>query len=414
MNQPSPERTRPTVHLRHGEADRIQAGHPWIYARNISKITQDPKDGDVVQVRDHRRRFLGIGLYHSGSKLRVRLISKSKLSVDASFFQKRIQTALDWRLRHVGGRACYRLINSESDGLSGLIVDRYGDVLVLQTSSLGMDNRLDLIVEALREVVDPAAILERNNSTGRRMEGLPEKHSVLFSKEPSSSTPLVSVEMNALSWEIDVEQGHKTAVYLDQYENYQKVAQLAARMHAPRVLDCFTFMGGFALHCAKEGAASVVAIDQSEEALQSAQSSAEKNGLAERCQWVHGNVFDWLKQQTAPSDEGEKPELFDLIILDPPSFTRNRSSIPDALRGYKEIHLRAIKLLKPNGILATFCCSHHIDALTFEGTVLAAASDNRCILRRVESFGQPADHPIVPTIPESEYLKGFAYQRLDF
>ena len=402
------------MHLRHGEADRIQAGHPWVYARNISKITQDPKDGDVVQVRDHRRRFLGIGLYHSGSKLRVRLISKSKLSIDASFFQKRIQTALDWRQRHVGGRTCYRLINSESDGLSGLIVDRYGDVLVLQTSSLGMDNRLDLIVEALIEVVDPSAILERNNSTGRRMEGLPEKHSVLFSKEPSKTTHHVSVEMNALSWEIDVEQGHKTAVYLDQYENYQKVANLAARMDAPRVLDCFTFMGGFALHCAKEGAASVVAIDQSEEALQSAQSSAEKNGLAEKCQWVHGNVFDWLKKQTAPSDDGEKPELFDLIILDPPSFTRNRSSIPDALRGYKEIHLRAIKLLKPNGILATFCCSHHIDALTFEGTVLAAASDNRCILRRVESFGQPADHPIVPTIPESEYLKGFAYQRLDF
>ena len=414
MNQPSPERTRPTVHLRHGEADRIQAGHPWIYARNISKITQDPKDGDVVQVRDHRRRFLGIGLYHSGSKLRVRLVSKTKLSIDASFFQKRIQNALDWRQRHVADRTCYRLINSESDGLSGLIVDRYGDVLVLQTSSLGMDNRLDLIVEALREVVDPAAILERNNSTGRRMEGLPEKHSVLFAKESSKTTPRVSVEMNALSWEIDVEQGHKTAVYLDQYENYQKVGALAARMHVPRVLDCFTFMGGFALHCAKEGAESVVAIDQSEEALQSAQSSAEKNGLAEKCQWVHGNVFDWLKQQTVPSDDGEKSGLFDLIILDPPSFTRNRSSIPDALRGYKEIHLRAIKLLKPNGILATFCCSHHIDALTFEGTVLAAASDNRCVLRRVESFGQPADHPIVPTIPESEYLKGFAYQRLDF
>jgi 23S rRNA (cytosine1962-C5)-methyltransferase len=157
----------------------------------------------------------------------------------------------------------------------------------------------------------------------------------------------------------------------------------------------------------------VIAIDQSEEALQTAAASAERNGLADKCEWVHGNVFDWLKQQTSRSDEGEKAALFDLIILDPPSFTRNRSSIPDALRGYKEIHLRAMRLLKPDGVLVTFCCSHHIDALTFEGTVLSAASDNRCVLRRVETYGQPVDHPIVPTIPESEYLKGFAYQRME-
>lgn len=413
MNQPSSERTWPTVHLRHGEADRIQAGHPWIYARNIAKVTQDPEDGAVVQVRDHRRRFLGIGFYHSGSKLRVRLISKSKVSIDAAFFQKRIQTALDWRQRHIKGRTSYRLINSESDGLSGLIVDRYGDVLVVQTSSLGMDKRLGLIVEALVDVVGPTTVLERNNSTGRRMEGLSENHSVLFSRDTSDPSTQVLVEMNTLAWEVDVQQGHKTAVYLDQYENYQHVADLAARLESPKVLDCFTFMGGFALHCAKQGAESVIAIDQSEEALLSAQANAEKNGLADKCQWVHGNVFDWLKQQTTASDEGEKAGLFDLIILDPPSFTRNRSSIPDALRGYKEIHLRAMRLLKPNGILATFCCSHHIDPLTFEGTVLSAASDNRCVLRRVATYGQPADHPIVPTIPETEYLKGFAYQRLD-
>jgi len=215
MNQNSSERTWPTVHLRHGEADRIQAGHPWIYSRNISKITHDPSDGAVVQVRDHRRRFLGLGFYHSGSKLQVRLISRSKVSVDTEFFRQRIQTALDWRQRHLGSRACYRLVNSESDGLSGLVVDRYGDVLVVQTSSFGMDQRLDMIVEALREVVDPLAILERNNSTGRKMEGLPERHSVLYSKEGSDVGSKVGVEMNTLSWEIDVEQGHKTAVYLD-------------------------------------------------------------------------------------------------------------------------------------------------------------------------------------------------------
>ncbi|MDC0325249.1 class I SAM-dependent rRNA methyltransferase [bacterium] len=417
MSYKSSEMTWPTVHLRHGEAQRIQTGHPWVYARNVNKVTQEPEDGGVVQVRDHRRRFLGLGLFNSKSKIRVRLISRSKVEVNQAFFESRLQTALDWRQKHLGDRDCFRLVNAESDGLSGLIVDHYDGTLVVQTSSLGMDQRLPQIVRALIKMLDPKCILERNDSTGRRMEGLEERNSVLYERESGESNSRLTVKMNDLNWAINVEQGHKTAVYLDQYENYQKIANLVSRMKAPKVLDCFSFMGGFGLHCAKAGAKEVTFIDQSEEALDVALSNATSNGLADRCEWVHGNVFDWLKVMTGKSgEESEQVDSprYDLIILDPPSFTRNRASVPDALRGYKEIHLRAMRLLKPDGVLATFCCSHHIDPLTFEGTVLSAAFDNRCTLRRVDTYGQPADHPIVPSIPETEYLKGFAYQRLDF
>lgn len=416
MSHKSSEMTWPTVHLRHGEAQRIQAGHPWVYARNINKVTQEPEDGAVVQIRDHRRRFLGLGFFNSKSKIRVRLISRSKVEINQAFFEARLKVALDWRRKHLPDRKCFRLVNAESDGLSGLIVDDYDGTLVVQTSSVGMDQRLPQIARALTKLLEPKRIIERNDSSGRRMEGLEERHSVLYEREPGEFGSEVVIKMNDLELGVHLEQGHKTAVYLDQYENYQKVADLVSRMKDPKVLDCFTFMGGFALHCAKAGAWEVTAIDQSEEALSAASRNAESNGIAERCEWVHGNVFDWLKVVTArdvkSSDQVDGPR-YDLIILDPPSFTRNRASVPDALRGYKEIHLRAMRLLKPDGILATFCCSHHIDPLTFEGTVLSAAFDNRFTLRRVATYGQPIDHPIVPSIPETEYLKGFAYQRLD-
>jgi 23S rRNA (cytosine1962-C5)-methyltransferase len=302
------------------------------------------------------------------------------------------------------------LIHAEGDGLSGLTVDCYGDQLVVQTTSLGMDQRLPMITEALVEVMAPSRIIERNDSIGRSMEGLEPRKSVLYQKQRSSFGDSVRVEMNGLEWDIPLDQGHKTAVYLDQYENYRRLGELTASMKAPRVLDAFTFMGGFALHCAKAGASKVIAIDQSQEALQAADQSARANDLEPRCEWIHGNVFDWLKEH---SKEPDADSLFDLIILDPPSFTRNRRSMGDAMRGYKEIHLRAMRLLKPGGLLATFCCSHHIDAQAFESSVIQAAMDNRWILRRVASFGQPADHPVVPSIPETQYLKGFCYQRLE-
>ncbi|HVV74193.1 MAG TPA: class I SAM-dependent methyltransferase, partial [Verrucomicrobiae bacterium] len=205
----------------------------------------------------------------------------------------------------------------------------------------------------------------------------------------------------------DLASGHKTGLYLDQQVNY---ALVGGGARGAQVLDCFSFVGGFGLHSAQGGAAHVHLVDQSAEAIEAAKRNAERNQLADRCSLEAANVFDWLKAQTTVNPHEKVVPRWDLIILDPPSFTRNRASVPDALRGYKEIHLRALKLLRPGGTLATFCCSHHVDATLFQDTVLAAAFDARKILRRVASFSQGPDHPVIPMIPETEYLKGFAFE----
>jgi 23S rRNA (cytosine1962-C5)-methyltransferase len=210
-----------------------------------------------------------------------------------------------------------------------------------------------------------------------------------------------------LKFETDLAGGHKTGLYLDQQVNYLRVAEFS---RDAQVLDCFSFLGGFGLHAARAGATHVHLLDQSAEALTAATRSAAANGLAEKCSFETTNVFDWLKAQTRTAPNEKLVPKFNLIILDPPSFTRNRASVPDALRGYKEIHLRALKLLKPGGTLATFCCSHHVDAGLFQDTVLSAAFDARKILRRVATYSQSPDHPIIPMIPETEYLKGFAFE----
>jgi 23S rRNA (cytosine1962-C5)-methyltransferase len=210
-----------------------------------------------------------------------------------------------------------------------------------------------------------------------------------------------------LRFETDLMAGHKTGLYLDQQVNYQAVAQFA---RGAQVLDCFSFLGGFGLHAARAGAARVHLLDQSAEAIAASQRNAQANGLADKCSFDAVNVFDWLKSQTAVKPHEKVIPRFDLIILDPPSFTRNRASVPDALRGYKEIHIRALKLLKAGGTLATFCCSHHVDAVTFQDVILSAAYDTRRILRRVATYSQSPDHPIIPMIPETEYLKGFAFE----
>ncbi len=210
-----------------------------------------------------------------------------------------------------------------------------------------------------------------------------------------------------LEFEVDVNKGHKTGCYLDQQVNHELVAGLA---RGGQVLDCFSFEGGFGLHAARAGAAHVHFLDQSSEAIAAAQRNAALNGLSGSCSFEAGNVFDWFKAAAATRPHEKVVPRWDLIVLDPPSFTRNRATVPDALRGYKEIHLRALKLLKPGGTLATFCCSHHVDAPLFQDTVLSAAFDARRVLRRVAAYSQCLDHPIVPMIPETEYLKGFAFE----
>jgi 23S rRNA (cytosine1962-C5)-methyltransferase len=398
----------PTVLLKPGEADRVLAGHPWIYQGSILRLTRAAADGEVVQVKDHRQRFLGVGLFNSKSKIHVRLLSRERTNIDQAFFERRLREALSVRARHCPGATSFRVVNAEGDGLSGLILDRYEDAYVLQTSALGMDQRKAEILAAVQTVFAPRVVLERNDVASRKFEGLAEASGVLF----GPAEPELMVRLNGLQFVINLLTGHKTGLYLDQQVNYGRVAEFVRLWPEAQVLDCFSFLGGFGLHAARAGAARVHLLDQSEEALAAARRNAERNGLAERCSFETANVFDWLKAHTTVGPNERVVPRFHLIVLDPPSFTRNRASVPDALRGYKEIHLRALKLLKPGGILATFCCSHHIGADLFQDAISAAAFDAHRCLRRVATFSQSPDHPILPTVPETEYLKGFAFEVL--
>ena len=394
-----------TVVLKPGEGDRIIAGHPWIYHSEILRTTAPLTDGELVQVKDPRQRNLGVGFFNSRSKINVRILAQERVVVDEKFFEERILAALAVRQKHMPNATSFRVVNAESDFLSGLIVDKYEDVLVVQISALGMDQLKAMIVAALQKIFSPRVIMERSDVSSRKFEGLLESNGVLFGE----LTGPVSVNLNGLTFETDLVGGHKTGMYLDQQANYQAVSQLGK---GGQVLDCFSFLGGFGLHAARAGAAHVHLLDQSAEAIEASKRNAATNGIADKCSFDTINVFDWLKENTAVKPHERVIPRFDLIILDPPSFTRNRASVPDALRGYKEIHLRALKLLKPGGTLASFCCSHHVDAGLFLDSLLSAAYDTRHILRRVANYSQSPDHPIIPMIPETEYLKGFAFEKV--
>ncbi|HEV2694102.1 MAG TPA: class I SAM-dependent rRNA methyltransferase, partial [Verrucomicrobiae bacterium] len=385
--------TIPTVLLRPGEADRIVAGHPWVYTNEILRLTQPAADGDLVQVKDHRQRLLGTGFYNSKSKIGVRLLALDRIRPNVEFFEERIRAALAVRERHLPGATSFRVVNAESDFLSGLIVDKYEDVLVVQISSLGMDLRKDNIVAALQNIFSPRAIMERSDIASRKFEGLTESNGLLAGESDGK----VSVNLNGLKFETDLIGGHKTGMYLDQQANYQAVSAFAK---GGNVLDCFSFLGGFGLHAARAGAGHVHLLDQSADAIAASERNAKTNKVDKTCTFETINVFDWLKTATAVKPHERVIPRFDLIILDPPSFTRNRASVNDALRGYKEIHLRALKLLKTGGTLATFCCSHHVSTELFQDSLLSAAYDTRNVLRRVATYAQSPDHPIIPMIPE--------------
>ena len=389
--------------LKPGDADRVVAGHPWIYHGSILRMSAQAGDGELVQVKDHRQRLLGVGFYNSKSKINVRVLSPDRIEVDQNFFDERIAAALAVRKRHLPNASSFRVVNAESDFLTGLIVDKYEDVIVIQISALGMEKRKPMVVAALQKIFSPRAIMERSDVASRKFEGLEEANGLIAG---DLSGP-VTVNLNGIKFETDILGGHKTGMYLDQQTSYQAVAQFAK---GANVLDCFSFLGGFGLHAARAGAKQVLMLDQSADAVAASLRNAEANGLKQNVSAEAVNVFDWLKANTAVKPHERVIPRFDLIVLDPPSFTRNRASVGDALRGYKEIHIRALKLLKVGGALATFCCSHHVDAATFQDVILSAAYDTRRILRRVATYSQSPDHPVIPMIPETEYLKGYAFE----
>ncbi len=368
---------------------RVFHGHEWIYATEIKKTFGNPQPGDVVSLKDFRDRPMGSAIYNPHSQIVARRFSRRRQDLDTDFFTRRIRQAIEYRHSTGIDESLCRLVWSESDGIPGLIVDRYGDHLAVQTLTLAMDLRKEQIRDALISLLAPKSIVLRNDSPFRKAEGMEPGIEMLHGENPG---PFV-VTANGLEFEIDLFDGQKTGLYLDQLQSHAEVAALAK---GRRVLDCFTNQGGFALACAKAGASKVTAVDVSATACEAARQNATRNGL--EIDVIEHNVFDFLKHAT--------PD-YDLIILDPPSFTRNKKTLMDAMRGYKEIHLRSLKLLEKGGILSTFCCSHHASRELFLENLADASVDAKKSLRLIREHSQRADHPVLITIPETGYLKGF-------
>ncbi len=366
-------------------AGRVASGHPWIFSSDVVDRGQ-AQPGDAVKVADSRGRPLGVAHYSSTSQITLRFLSSKPEPIDQEFFRRRLTAAIRHRERVVKDSNAFRLVFSEADLLPGLIVDRYGAYLVMQTLSQGMDRARDLVVHCLNELLAPKGILARNDAAVRKLESLPLEVAVLSGEVPER----VAIEMNGLHLEADLLKGQKTGVYLDQRENYLAAANFA---HG-RVLDCFTSTGGFALHAARR-AESVEGVDSSAGALATAEANARANSLS-NIQFRQADVFDFL------SGIDRK---YGTIVLDPPAFAKSRRMLDEAAKGYKEINLRALKLLGPGGILVTCSCSHHVSEAMLLEIVAQAALDTGKTLRVLERRTQAADHPILLTVPETLYLK---------
>ncbi|HEY2124007.1 MAG TPA: class I SAM-dependent rRNA methyltransferase [Chthoniobacterales bacterium] len=383
---------------------RILHGHDWVFSSEVLKVFGKPADGDVISLKDGRDHLVGSAIYNSKSQIVARRFSRRKQDLDLDFFKRRIEQAAEYRARRKINPELCRVVWSESDGLPGMIIDRYGDYLVLQTLTLAMDLRKDLIARALIETLGVKNIIERNDAPVRRAEGMEMHAGVLEGAAPSAPVVMEinsTAQGSSLRFEVDLLQGHKTGFYLDQLPNYPIVAEYAA---GRRVLDCFSNQGAFALTCAKSGAGEVTAVEAGAESIRSARQNAARNALT--VQWMEKDVFEFLRAAEKAAAQ------YDLIILDPPSFAKSKGTLRDALRGYRELHVRAFKLLSKDGILATFSCSHHVHENAFAETIAAALVDARRSARRLRRFEQALDHPVLPTIPETEYFKGFLLEMM--
>lgn len=369
-------------------AARLRSGHPWVYRSDLSEAAGEA--GDVVRVTDRRGEFLGWAFYNPDSEISVRLATRNDEPVDESWFASKVDKALDYRKNLEIDADAYRLIHGEADGVPGLVVDRYGDYLVLQVGSAAVERRLDWVTGPLLERLAPAGVLARNDATARKREGLDTGSRVLFGEVPES----VVVREAEVRYRADLWGGQKTGGFLDQRENHRA----AGRYASGRVLDVFSYTGGFALHAA-QSSEKVEAVDASGPALNAARSNAALNGLENTIIFTRANAFDLLRER---SDAGER---YDTVILDPPAFAKTKRNINKARRAYKEINLRAMKLLGPGGILITCSCSYHFSRELMEETLRSAAADAGRTIRVREWRGQAADHPEILTVPETRYLK---------
>jgi 23S rRNA (cytosine1962-C5)-methyltransferase len=385
------------LHLNKGVRHRILTGHPWVFASEVEKIAGDATDGETVAIVSPQGEFLGSAIYNARSQIVARRYAREDVALDEALLSARLDQALAYRRELDPQAEAQRLVWSESDRLPGLIVDHYADVLVVQTLTLALSRREKIIADLLLKKTDCCVILARNDAPVRQLEGLPLTREVLHG-EYQAPTP---VTISGIRYELDLWSGQKTGFYLDQVENYGAVASFAP---GRRVLDCFTNQGAFALSAMRAGAISCEAIDQSGEALALAATTAKRAGL--EIAWRQGNVFDLLRQYE------QSRATFDLIILDPPSFTKSKGNKDAALRGYHDLHVRALRLLAPDGILATFSCSHHVTAADWLGLLERAAGDAHASLRLRRRLGQSGDHPVLVNVPETEYLRGYVVQKV--
>ena len=390
------------VILKKGEGRTLKAGGAWIFDNEIDKVEGTPEDGSLVEVRDFDGYGMGTGFYNSRSKIRVRMISrKAGQPIDRDFLRMRVQNAWDYRKKTVDTSSC-RIIFGEADFLPGLVVDKFSDVLVVQSLALGIDRMkeeiLSLLVEVLRaDGVEIRGIYERSDAKVREQEGLPRQKGFIGAEFPTR----VQIVENGVRYEVDVEDGQKTGFFLDQKYNRLAIQRLC---RDARVLDCFTHTGSFALNAGIAGASSVLGVDASQLAVDQARINAELNGLSDRVQFQCADVFDLLPELE------RQGEQFDVVILDPPAFAKSRASVKNATRGYRDINLRGMKLVRDGGYLATCSCSHFMTYELFTQTIAQAARSAHVRLRQVEYRTQAPDHPILWAADESYYLKFYIFQ----
>lgn len=385
------------VFLRKGAQHRVESGHPWVYQSELDYIDGEFEPGDIVDVYNFRQKFIGRGYINPRSQIIVRILSRQQEPIDREFFKKRIQTAWEYRQTFIGEPEYCRLVYGEADFLPALIIDKFGPYMVIQTLALGIDVHKDTIVSVLEELFQPEGIYERNDVPVRRLEGLPEIKGYLKGEFPTE----IKVLENGISFYADIKEGQKTGFFYDQRENRVFMKPF---IRGAEVLDCFCHTGSFAVHAALYGATKITSIDISAEAIELAKKNAELNGVSAVCDFQVANAFDALRSMA------EEQRQFDVVILDPPAFTKSRHSLEGAARGYKEINLRGLKMVRPGGFLVTCSCSFHMGRDLFQAIVADAARDARRVIRQVEYRTQAKDHPILPAAAETEYLKFLVVQ----
>lgn len=390
----------PVVHVINGRQKKLLQGHPWVYGNEIERVEGETVDGELVTVVDFRGRYMGVGFYNSRSLITVRLLTHRNEEITDGLIASRVKAACDYRrfvMNRPGTDSC-RLIYGEADRLPGVIADRFGGVIVLQVLALGMEKYTQVIADALISCEKPACLLLQNDDAIRRKEGMECFTKVLHGELPEETVILE----NGIKLSVDVRGGQKTGYFLDQKDNHLFVRQFCKDA---RVLDCFSYIGGFALNAAAAGAKEVTAVDISENAVELIRRNAQLNGM--EINTVCANCFDFLRAQV------KEKQQYDVIVLDPPAFTKAHANMANACRGYKEIALSAIRMLPPGGVLATHSCSYHMPEDVFVNTVLSAAQDLHRQVRVITLRRQDIDHPVLAGYPESHYLKSLWLQMLD-